>query len=106
VPGYLGYNSSTLSSIPSLPPKASSTAKAAAAVITAGFNARVSAAASVSCIEDESTCDQVRHCSTERFWRLVDEAVRRVLSSPSLADLVAERQLLQIEPLPAELASR
>lgn len=58
--------------------------------------------APVSCIEDESTCDRVGQCSTEGLWRRVDDAVRKVLASTTLADLVAERQLLQIEPLPEQ----
>lgn len=56
--------------------------------------------APVTCIEDESTCDRVGACSTEGLWRDVDRAVRRVLSGTTLADMVAERQLLNIEPLP------
>ena len=58
--------------------------------------------APVSCIEDEETCERTGNCSTESLWRRVDSAVREVLSATSLADLVAERQLLQIEPLPEE----
>jgi hypothetical protein len=34
----------------------------------------------------------------------VDAAVRRVLGGTSLADLMAERQLLNIEPLPERFA--
>ena len=60
--------------------------------------------APVSCIEDEETCERTGNCSTEGLWRRVDSAVREVLSATSLADLVAERQLLQIEPLPEEFA--
>lgn len=62
--------------------------------------------APVSCIEDESSCDRVGHCSTEGLWRRVDAAVRRVLADTSLADLVAERQLLKLEPLPEEFSAR
>ena len=59
--------------------------------------------APVSCIEDEDNCERTGHCSTEGLWRRVDTAVRDVLGSTSLADLVAERQLLQLEPLPPHL---
>lgn len=61
--------------------------------------------APVVCIEDEAACDRTGRCSTEALWRRVDVAVRRELSETTLADLVRERQLLQIEPLPAYLAS-
>lgn len=60
--------------------------------------------APVTCIEDEDTCDRVGHCSTERLWRQVDVAVRDVLGATTLADLVRERELLQIEPLPSDFA--
>ena len=56
--------------------------------------------APVSCIEDSDTCTRTGHCSTESLWRRVDRAVREVLGSTTLADLMAERQLLQLEPLP------
>ncbi len=50
--------------------------------------------APVTCIDDEGTCERVGHCSTEILWRRVDAAVREVLGSTSLADLVAQRQIL------------
>lgn len=56
--------------------------------------------APVSCIEDLANCERTGQCSTEGLWRNVDKAVRDVLSGTSLADLVAERGLLQLEPLP------
>lgn len=56
--------------------------------------------APVTCIDDASTCERVGACSTENLWREVDQAVRRVLSGTTLADMVAERRLLNIEPLP------
>ena len=56
--------------------------------------------APVTCIEDEATCDRVGACSTEPLWREVDRAVREVLGGTTLADLMQERQLLNIEPLP------
>lgn len=60
--------------------------------------------APVMCIEDEDTCDRIGQCSTEGLWRKVDAAVRDVLGNTTLADLVRERELLQIEPLPEDFA--
>lgn len=60
--------------------------------------------APVACIEDVTNCNQTGHCSTENLWRRVDQAMREVLGSTTLAQLVAERQLLQLEPLPAQFA--
>ena len=57
--------------------------------------------APVTCIDDEGACQRVGHCSTEILWRRVDAAVREVLGSISLADLVAQRQILGLERLPA-----
>ncbi len=56
--------------------------------------------APVSCIDDEDNCGRVGNCTTEMLWRRVDAAVRGVLGSISLADLVAQRQILKLEPLP------
>lgn len=57
--------------------------------------------APVTCIDNEDNCDRVGHCATEPLWRRVDEAVRSVLSSTTLADLVLEKsQLVQLEALP------
>ena len=61
--------------------------------------------APVSCIEDAEACERTGHCSTEGLWRRVDEAVREVLRDTTVADLVAERELLQLEPLPSYLMS-
>ncbi len=61
--------------------------------------------AAVSCIEDEDNCDRIGQCSTEGLWRQVDKAVRDVLKATSLADLVSEKQLIQLEPLPTVFAS-
>jgi Rrf2 family protein len=58
----------------------------------------------VQCIDDEDACGRTGACSTEPLWREVDAAVRRVLGGTSLADLMAERQLLNIEPLPERFA--
>jgi Rrf2 family protein len=58
----------------------------------------------VQCIDDEESCGRTGACSTEPLWREVDAAVRRVLGGTSLADLMAERQLLNIEPLPERFA--
>jgi Rrf2 family protein len=60
--------------------------------------------APVQCIDDEDACGRTGACSTEPLWREVDAAVRRVLGGTSLADLMAERQLLNIEPLPERFA--
>ncbi|HEX7003472.1 MAG TPA: Rrf2 family transcriptional regulator [Trueperaceae bacterium] len=60
--------------------------------------------APVNCIEDAEACGHTGNCSTESLWRRVDGAVREVLRSTTLADLVAERELLQIEALPPEFA--
>ena len=59
--------------------------------------------APVSCIEDAANCVRVGMCSTESLWRRVDAAVRQVLRSTSLADLVRQRRLLGIHPLPQYL---
>jgi Rrf2 family transcriptional regulator, cysteine metabolism repressor len=59
----------------------------------------------VACLDDESACERTGHCSTEPLWRDVDMAVRRVLGSATLADLVRRRDLLQIEPLPPSLVA-
>ena len=60
--------------------------------------------APVTCIDDEEACERVGACSTEPLWREVDQAVRRVLGGTTLADMMAERQLLNIEPLPETFA--
>lgn len=56
--------------------------------------------APVTCIDDEATCQRVGHCSTEVLWRRVDAAVRHVLGSITLADLVAQRRVLKLDPVP------
>jgi Rrf2 family protein len=56
--------------------------------------------APVACLEAQDNCERVGHCSTETLWKRVDIAVRDVLRSTTLAQLVAERELLQVEPLP------
>jgi Rrf2 family protein len=56
--------------------------------------------APVSCIEDASNCGHSGDCATEPLWRRVDAAVRTVLGDTTLADLVSERELLNLEPLP------
>ncbi len=61
--------------------------------------------APVDCIDSADACDRTGNCSTEALWRRVDEAVRSVLRETTLADLVAERHLLQLEPLPSHFAS-
>lgn len=62
--------------------------------------------APVACIDEDDACGRVGACSTEPLWREVDSAVRRVLEGTTLADLMAERQLLNIEPLPESFALR
>lgn len=62
--------------------------------------------APVACIDEDDTCGRVGACSTEPLWREVDSAVRRVLEGTTVADLMAERQLLNIEPLPEGFALR
>ena len=61
--------------------------------------------APVTCIDDEETCARTGNCSTEGLWRRVDTAVREVLRATTLADLVAERGLLQLEALPEHFAA-
>ena len=62
--------------------------------------------APVTCIDSEDNCDRVGQCATEPLWRRVDEAVRHVLSSTTLADLVMEKsQLVQLEALPEQFTS-
>ena len=61
--------------------------------------------APVACIEDIDACEHTGHCSTETLWNRVDNAVRDVLGSTTLAQLVSERQLLQLEPLPEQFAN-
>lgn len=56
--------------------------------------------APVSCIDDEANCLRVGRCSTEVLWRRVDLAVRDVLGSITLAELVMQRRVINLEPLP------
>ncbi len=56
--------------------------------------------APVACIEDEDCCEFTGTCSTQTLWGRVDSAVRDVLGATTIGHLVAERQLLQLEPLP------
>jgi Rrf2 family protein len=60
--------------------------------------------APVACIDDDDSCDRTGACATEALWRRVHDAVRRELAGTTLADLIGERRLLQIEPLPDHLA--
>lgn len=60
--------------------------------------------APVACLDEETGCERVGSCSTESLWRDVDSAVRRVLSGTTVADLVRQRELLQLEPLPPSFA--
>ncbi len=64
--------------------------------------------APVSCVEEDHVCDKGQVCGTIDLWQRVDAALRGVLGSTSLADLIAdsERQeharLVQLEPAYAE----
>lgn len=60
--------------------------------------------APVQCIDDEDSCGRTGACSTEPLWRDVDAAVRTVLGGTTVADLMAERTFLNIEPLPETFA--
>ncbi|HWG84022.1 MAG TPA: Rrf2 family transcriptional regulator [Deinococcales bacterium] len=55
--------------------------------------------APVSCVDDPSSCGHHGGCATEGLWRRVDIAVRGVLASTTLADLMTESQLLQAAQL-------
>lgn len=61
--------------------------------------------APVTCIEDAGNCDHVGNCAAEPLWRRVDEAVRLVLGDTTLASMVQDRELLNLEPLPPKFAS-
>jgi len=61
--------------------------------------------APVPCVEDDHVCEHDHYCSTKTLWNRVDAAVREALGSTTLAQLVAEQQLLQLEPLPERFAS-
>ena len=54
--------------------------------------------APVVCIDDSDNCIRSGYCSTEGLWRQVDYAVRQVLSSITLADLVQQRRMLPAGP--------
>ena len=56
--------------------------------------------APVVCIDDEDSCDRTGRCGSEDLWRDVDTAVRQVLRGVTLADLMAKRELIDLEPLP------
>ncbi|RIH86035.1 HTH-type transcriptional regulator CymR [Meiothermus luteus] len=62
--------------------------------------------APVVCLDDPESCWQTGHCSTETLWKRVDEAMRGVLRSTTLKDLIEERKLIearrlvQLEPAP------
>ena len=58
--------------------------------------------APVACLDDNENCVRVGHCSTESLWREVDNAVRKVLGSTTLADLVAERRKHEFAPVAGE----
>ncbi len=61
--------------------------------------------APVMCIDDKDNCARTGNCAAEPLWRRVDTAVRQVLGGTTLADMVREHELIELEPLPAEFAS-
>ncbi|MFC3860195.1 Rrf2 family transcriptional regulator [Deinococcus antarcticus] len=60
--------------------------------------------APVSCVENDHTCQSQNVCGTQNLWFRVDAALRDVLGSTTLADLISESEqqqhdrLVQIEP--------
>ncbi len=56
--------------------------------------------APVPCLDDDENCSHTGSCSTESLWQRVDKAVREVLAATSLAELVNEGRLVQLETLP------
>ncbi|MBB6100190.1 Rrf2 family protein [Deinobacterium chartae] len=60
--------------------------------------------APVNCLEDSDACSRAGSCATEGLWRRVENAVREVLGSTTLADLIQENllieqaRLVQLEP--------
>lgn len=61
--------------------------------------------APVTCIEDADNCERSGNCAAEPLWRRVDEAVRTVLSGTTVAEMLADRELLTVEPLPEKFAA-
>ncbi len=59
----------------------------------------------VDCIENGQSCYFSGNCSTEPLWQEIDIAVRKVLSSTTLADLVAKKELIEIEQLPKQFTN-
>lgn len=55
--------------------------------------------APVACIEDDLACGRTDYCSTVGLWRRVDQAVRGVLGSATLADLLLEEEQTQMSRL-------
>ncbi|MFD1731157.1 RrF2 family transcriptional regulator [Deinococcus malanensis] len=51
--------------------------------------------APVSCVEDDHTCDHQNVCGTQNLWHRVDAALKDVLGSTTLADLIVESEQLQ-----------
>ena len=51
--------------------------------------------APVPCVEDTLACSHAGACGTESLWHRVDAAVRGVLGSTTLADLLLEAELRQ-----------
>ena len=61
--------------------------------------------APVRCIDDATNCMRTGRCSTESLWRRVYSAVRNVLRTTTLADLVEQRMLIDGHPLPQYLGA-
>ena len=59
----------------------------------------------VDCIENGQACYFSGSCSTEPLWHEIDLAVRKVLSSTTLADLVAKKELIALENLPKQFSN-
>lgn len=51
--------------------------------------------APVTCLDDPESCWQVGSCSTETLWKKVDHAMRDVLGSTSLKNLIEERRVIE-----------
>ncbi|WP_221089362.1 RrF2 family transcriptional regulator [Deinococcus aquaedulcis] len=51
--------------------------------------------APVSCVEDDHVCESQNVCGTQSLWHRVDTALRDVLGSTTLADLIVESERQQ-----------
>ncbi len=55
--------------------------------------------APVTCLDDPESCWQVGSCSTEALWKQVDDAMRGVLGTTTLKNLIEERQIIESRKL-------